>query len=1034
MNLSTPFIHRPVATTLLTVAIALAGIVAFMVLPVAALPQIDYPTIAVQASLPGASPEIMASSVATPLERQLGRIAGITEMSSSSYLGSTSIALQFDLSRNIDGAARDVQAAINAARSYLPANLPSNPTYLKVNPADQTMFRIDLTSKIYDRGRLYDAASTVMQQKLSQIPGVGQVTVSGSSLPAVRVDINPTQLNSYGLGLQDVRNMLSQQNANEPKGQIWDGNTTADILANDQLLKADYYKPLIVGYHNGAAIKLSDIADVQDSIENIRTAGFLDDKPCVTMQIFRQPNANIIDIIDRIRKTLPSLKASIPAGIDMVVSFDRATTILPSVRDAERSLVISIGLVILVVFIFLRIPRATLIPSVAVPVSLLGTFGVMYLFGYSIDNVSLMALTICTGFVVDDAIVVIENISRHLEQGMHPLEAALHGAQEIGFTVLSMTLSLIAVFIPILMMAGIVGRLFREFAVTLSVAILVSLLVSLTMTPMMCARLLKKEQEQAHGRIYRISESTFNSMLGVYDRGLKWVLRREQFTLGILFITIAVNIYLLVIVPKGFFPLGDNGTLTGGIRASQDSSFQAMQQLASRFVDIIRSDSAVRAASISIGGNLTVNTGFVAVFLKPFEERKLTGSQVIDRLRPKLNSVPGARVILQASQNLRIGAKTTNAVYQYTLRSESVDDLVQWGPIVFAQMRKLPELTDVDSDQQNSGLEARLVYDRQTAARLGITPQLMDTTLYSAFGQSQVSTMYTSLNQYHVVMEVAPQFWQDPQAVNYVYIHSNTGGIVPLSAVAHFEKRIAPLAVNHDGQFPAVTISFNLAPGVALSDAVQAIGQAEQKIGMPSSIRSMYSGSMRAFQDSLATQPILIVTALLAVYIVLGMLYESYIHPITILSTLPSAGVGAVLALMIFHMDLSVIALVGIILLIGLVKKNAILMIDFALAAQRNEHRDAKSAIHEACLLRFRPILMTTMAALLGALPLALSNGIGSELRVPLGITIVGGLIFSQMLTLFTTPVVYLYMDRFSVWWQRRKRSRHLQVVAQEAD
>jgi multidrug efflux pump len=972
--------------------------------------------------------------VATPLERQFGRIAGVSEMSSSSYLGSTSIALQFDLNRNIDGAARDVQAAINAARSYLPANLPSNPTYLKVNPADSPIFVIVLSSKIYDRGRLYDAASTVMEQKLSQIQGVGQVFVGGSSLPGVRVDINPTQLNSYGLGLQDVKNMLSQQNANEPKGQIWDGNTTADILDNDQLLKAEYYRPLIVGYHNGAAIKLSDIADVQDSVENIRTAGFSNGQPCVTLNIFRQPNANIIETNQRIRQAIPSLKASLPVGIDVVVMFDRSTTIRPSVREAERSLLVSVVLVILVVFVFLRSPRATMIPSVAVPVSLLGTFGVMYLFGYSIDSVSLMALTICTGFVVDDAIVVIENITRYVEQGMRPMEAALHGAREIGFTVLSMTTSLIAVFIPILLMAGIVGRLFREFAVTLSVAIAVSLLVSLTMTPMMCARLLKREHGQMHGTIYRVNESAFNFMVRAYDRGLKWVLRNEQFTLAILLIIIAVNVYLLAIVPKGFLPLGDTGNLRGGIRASQDISFQAMAQLTFRFVKILESDPAVTEAVIFTGGNGPVNTGQGFVTLKPFEERRLTASEVIDRLRPKLNSLPGARGVLQASQTLKIGAKSANAQYQYTLRSDSVDDLVRWGPIVFDQVRKLRELTDVDTDQQNSGLEARLVYDRQTAARLGVTPQLMDSTLYSAFGQSQVSTMYTSLNQYHVVMEVAPRFWQDPQALNYVYIHSNTGRIVPLSAVAHFEKRIAPLAVNHDGQFPAVTISFNLAPGVALSDAVQAIGQAEQRIGMPSSIRSMYSGTMRAFQDSLSTQPILIITALLAVYIVLGMLYESYIHPITILSTLPSAGVGAVLALMIFHRDLDVIALVGIILLIGLVKKNAILMIDFALAAQRNEHKDAKSAIHEACLLRFRPILMTTMAALLGALPLALAKGIGSEMRVPLGITIMGGLIFSQMLTLFTTPVVYLYMDRFSFWWQQRNRSRHLQVVPQQAD
>jgi multidrug efflux pump len=1034
MNVSTPFIHRPVATTLLTVAVALAGIIGFLVLPIAALPQIDYPTISVQASLPGASPEIMASSVATPLERQFGRIAGVTEMSSSSYLGSTSIALQFDLNRNIDGAARDVQAAINAARSYLPANLPNNPTYQKVNPADDPILVIALTSRIYDTGRLYDAASTIMQQKLSQVSGVGQVYVGGSSLPAVRVEINPTQLNSYGLGLQDVKNMLSQQNANVPKGQIWDDDTTADILANDQLLKADYYKPLIVGYHNGAAIKLSDVAEVRDSTENIRTAGYFNGRPCVTMQVYRQPNANIIDTIDHVRRALPALQASIPAGIEVTVTSDRSARIRPSIREAERSLLVSIGLVVLVVFVFLRSPRATLIPSVAVPVSLLGTFGVMYLFGYSIDNVSLMALTICTGFVVDDAIVVIENITRYFEQGMRPFEAALRGAQEIGFTILSMTLSLVAVFIPILLMAGIVGRVFREFAVTLSVSILVSLVVSLTMTPMMCAHLLKRKQGQEHGRLYRATEKAFDFMLRAYDHGLKWVLGHERFTLGILLITIAVNIYLLVIVPKGFFPLGDTGKLIGGVRASQDISFQAMDRLSYRFVNLIKTDPAVEDVLVYTGGNGPVNTAHVNVTLTPFEDRQLSASQVIDRMRPKLNSVAGARAVLQASQNLKIGAKSSNAQYQYTLRSDSVDDLVQWGPIIFDQMRKLRDLTDVDTDQQNSGLEARLVYDRRTAARLGITTQLMDSTLYSAFGQSQVSTMYTSLNQYHVVMEVAPQFWQNPQGLDDIYIHSSTGAVVPLSAVAHFEKRIAPLAVNHDGQFPAVTISFNLAHGVALSDAVQAISQAEQNLGVPASIRSAYSGSMQAFQASIATEPFLIATALLAVYIVLGMLYESYIHPITILSTLPSAGVGAVLALMLFHMDLNVIALVGIILLIGLVKKNAILMIDFALAAQRNEHRDAKSAIHEACLLRFRPILMTTMAAMLGAMPLALATGIGSELRVPLGVTIVGGLLFSQMLTLFTTPVVYLYMDRFSVWWKHRKRSLRLQVAPQQAD
>ena len=1033
MSLSTPFIHRPVATSLLAAAIALAGIIAFVMLPVAPLPQIDFPTINVQANLPGASPEIMASSVATPLERQFGRIAGITEMTSSSYLGTTRITLQFDLSRNIDGAARDVQAAINAARSYLPANLPSNPFYRKSNPADPSIFQIALSSDIYNRGQLYDAASTIMQQKLAEVQGVGEVFVGGSSLPAVRVDINPTQLNGYGLGLQDVRNMLSQQNANLPKGQIWDSNTTADILTNDQLLKANYYKGLIVGYHNGAAIKLSDVADVQDSVENIRAAAYFNGKPCITIQIFRQPGANIIDTVDRIREALPALKASVPAGIDLAVTMDRTVTIRSSVHEIERTLLISICLVILVVFVFLRNPRATLIPSVAVPVSLVGTFGIMYLWGFSIDNLSLMALTISTGFVVDDAIVVIENISRHVEGGMRPLEAALHGAQEIGFTVLSMTTSLVAVFIPILMMAGIVGRLFREFAITLAAAILVSLLVSLTLTPMMSARMLKREQDTSHGWIYRWNERAFNLLHRTYRRGLTWVLKHEAFTLGILLITIAVNVYLLIIVPKGFFPLQDNGTLGGGLRGSQDISFQTMDELSQRFVDIIKSDPAVQTAVIYTGGNGPVNGGFVSVTLKPIEQRKLTSSQVIDRLRPKVIALPGARAFLQAGQDLRIGGRQSNAQYQYTLQSENVDDLVEWAPLMVEKMKKIPDLTDVDSDQQNAGLQARLVYDRATAARLGITPQLLDTTLYNAFGQSQVSTMYTTLNQYHVVLEVSPRFWQNPQGLNYIYIKSAQGAVVPLSAVAHFEPRIAPLAVNHQGQFPSVTVSFNLAPGVALSDADRVIKQAEGEIGLPASIHTLYSGTLQAFQDSLSTEPLLITTALLAVYIVLGILYESYIHPITILSTLPSAGVGAVLALMLFHKELDVIALIGIILLIGLVKKNAILMIDFALAAQRNEHKNPKEAIYEASLLRFRPILMTTMAALLGALPLALGSGTGSELRRPLGITIIGGLIVSQMLTLFTTPVVYIYMDRFGAWWQRLHK-RHLLVAPQEGD
>jgi multidrug efflux pump len=1019
MSLSSPFIRRPVATTLLTAAIALAGAVAFRVLPVSALPQIDFPTISVSASLPGASPEIMASSIATPLERQFGRIAGVNEMTSSSYLGTTGITLQFDLNRNIDGAARDVQAAINAARSYLPSNLPSNPTYRKVNPADAPIMILALTSAVYDRGKLYDAASTIMQQRLSQVQGVGQVSVGGSSLPGVRVDVNPTQLNSFGLGLQDVSAMLSRQNANSPKGQLVNGTTSADIVTNDQLLKAVDYIPLIVGYHNGAAVKLSDVANVQDSTENLRAAGFVNGKPSVLIIVFRQPGANIIDTVDRVRAAIPALKASIPAAIDVRVTLDRTQTIRASVKDVERTLIISVGLVILVVFLFLRNVRATLIPSVAVPVSLIGTFGVMYLCNYSIDNLSLMALTIATGFVVDDAIVVIENITRYIEEGMPPMQAALKGASEIGFTVLSISVSLVAVFIPILMMGGIVGRLFREFAVTLSVAIIVSLLVSLTTTPMMCSRLLKHIRDDQHGKMFRASERVFQRTLRAYERSLGWVLEHSALTLLVLAITVAINVYLLWIVPKGFFPQQDNGTVSGGIQGPQDTSFQAMQVAVARIVDVVKTDPAVDSVMAFTGGGGATNSGNLFLGLKPLQERKISASAVIDRLRPKLQAVSGANTFMQAGQDLRIGGRGSSAQYQYTIQSDNLQDLVQWGPVLLQQMRKLRMLTDVNTDQQNSGLQMMLAYDRATASRLGITPQTLDSTLYQAFGQAQVSTMYTGINQYHVVLEVEPKFWQSPVSLQDVYIRSAQGGAVPLSAVARYEPTTAPLAVNHQGQYPSVTVSFNLAPGVALSDASKAVLDMEQKVGMPNTIRGMFSGTLQAFQSSLSSEPVLIITALLAVYIVLGILYESFIHPITILSTLPSAGVGAVLALMLFHTDLSVIALIGIILLIGIVKKNAIMMIDFALAAERNDGKNPKEAIFQACILRFRPILMTTMAALFGALPLALGTGTGSELRRPLGITIIGGLILSQMLTLYTTPVVYLSLDRLRVRWLR---------------
>jgi multidrug efflux pump len=1033
MSLSSPFIHRPTATVLLTAAIALAGAVAFKLLPVSPLPQIDFPTISVQASLPGASPRIMASSVATPLERQLGHIAGVTEMTSSSYLGSTSVTLQFDLNRDIDAAARDVQAAINAARGYLPANLPNNPTYRKVNPADSPIMIVALTSDVYDQGRLYDLASTILQQKLSQVRGVGQVVVGGSSLPAVRVDVNPTQLNATGLGLEDVSNMLSQQNANLAKGQIANNSTTSDLATNDQLLKAEQYRPLIVGYSNGAAIKLSDIANVQDSVENIRSAGLANGRPCALVIVFREPGANIIDTVDSVRASLPQLKASLPSAIDLTVVMDQTTTIRASVSDVERTLVISIALVILVVFTFLRNPRATIIPAVVVPVSLIGTFGVMYLCHYSLDNLSLMALTISTGFVVDDAIVVIENVMRHLEQGLRPLQAALLGAKEIGFTVLSISISLVAVFIPLLLMGGIVGRLFREFAVTLSVAILVSLVVSLTTTPMMCSRLLKTRPPEDHGRLYRASERVFTWILGRYEHSLTWVLRHRALTLVVLLITIGVNGYLLVIVPKGFFPQQDTGRLGGGIQGEQDSSFTAMKQRMTRFVDIVKADPAVAnvVAFTGSGGGTTTNTGRMFISLKPLAERKIGADLIISRLRRQFASVEGASLFLQASQDLNVGARGGNAQYQYTIQSDELEDLTRWGPVLLQQMRKEPTVTDVSSDQQNSGLQASLVYDRATAARMGITPEAIDATLYDAFGQRQVSTMYTQLNQYHVVMEVEPRFWQSPAGLNEIYLHPAAGGTVPLSAIAHYEPATAPLSVNHQGQFPSATISFNLRPGVALSQAVSAINQTEQNIGMPATIRGSFSGTAQAFQSSLASEPLLIVAALLAVYIVLGILYESYVHPITILSTLPSAGLGAVLALLLTGTDLSVIALIGIILLIGIVKKNAIMMIDFALAAERNEGKSSHEAIFQACLLRFRPILMTTMAALLGALPLALGAGTGSELRRPLGISIIGGLVVSQMLTLYTTPVVYLYLDQLRLSWQRLRKGT-LPRVAEE--
>jgi multidrug efflux pump len=1029
MNVSKPFIHRPVATTLLTVAIAIAGAIAFKVLPVSPLPQVDFPTISVGASLPGASAEIMASSIATPLERQFGHIAGVTEMTSTSSLGTTAITIQFDLSRNIDGAARDVEAAINAARTYLPANLPSNPTYRKVNPADSPIMILGLTSDKYGPDQLYDEASTVIQQKLSQLQGVGQVSVGGGALPSVRVEVNPTKLYSMGMTMTDIQSVLRLQNSDLAKGQITDGDITADIVANDQISKAVDYKPIIIGYNNGAAVHLSDVADVIDSVQNLRVGGYLNGKRAVVLIVFRQPGANIIETVDRIRNELPSITASIPKGMDTTIVLDRTTTIRASVRDVERTLVFSIILVIFVVFVFLRNGRSTLIPAVAVPVSLIGTFAVMYLCGYSLDNLSLMALTIATGFVVDDAIVVMENITRHLEAGMEPFAAALKGAEEIGFTVLTISISLIAVFIPLLLMGGIVGRLFREFAITLSTAIMVSMVISLTTTPMMCAYLLRDEHSQKHGRLYMATERFFERILNIYRHSLHWVLDNSVLTLTILFLTIALNVVIVFKIPKGFFPQQDTGSLGGAAQGPQDASFASMNDSIRKIGAVVQKDSAVQNVIAFTGGGGATNTGNIFIALKPLEERKITAPEIINRLRPQLNKLVAASAFLQASQDLRIGGRNSAALYQYTIQSDNILDLSTWGPKLLTEMKKLPGLQDVNTDQQNGGLDILLNYDRVTAARLGQTSSSLDSEIYSSFGQSETSIIYTQLNQYYVVLEVDPKYSQSPEALKSVYYHPNgtssvtATGNVPLAALSTNQANTIPLAINHTSMFPSVTISFNLAPGVSLSDATLAIEQMKQRMGVPGTVRGFFAGTLLAYQQSLNSEPILVVTALLAVYIVLGILYESLIHPITIISTLPSASVGAMLALMLFKQDLNVISIIGIVLLIGIVKKNAIMMIDFALQAEREGGMSTKDAIFEACMLRFRPILMTTMAALFGALPLAFGTGTGSELRRPLGITIVGGLIMSQLLTLYTTPVVYLVLDEFRLWLLGRKRN-----------
>ena len=1025
-------------TSLLTIGVLLAGILAFRFLPVAPLPQVEFPVIQVQAGLPGASPETMASAVATPLERQFGRIAGVNQMTSTSQIGSTGIVLQFDLNRNIDAAGRDVQAAINAARSQLPSYMPGNPTYRKVNPADAPILILSLTSDTITLPQMYDAADSVLSQKLAQVSGVGQAFVGGAARPAVRAEVNPNHLNQLGLGLDAVRTALGAANANRPKGQVADAINAWAITANDQIKVADRYRPLIVSYRNRAPVRLGDVADVQDSVEDTRVIGLAGSaadenqrqgdpalaqgRPAVLIIIFRQPGANIIETVDNVRVLLPQLSASISPAIHIEVVLDRTTTIRASVHDIEITLMVSVMLVILVVFAFLRTVRATVIPSIAVPLSLIGTFAVMDAFGYSLDNLSLMALAISTGFVVDDAIVVLENITRYIEHGMTPVAAAFRGAREIGFTVLSMSTSLMAVFIPILMMGGLVGRLFREFAVTLSAAIGVSLLVSLTTTPMMCAQILKPIDQERHGAVYRFSQSLFDGLLRMYRRSLGWVLRHQLLTLGVTIATAGLTFYLYAAVPKGFFPQQDTGRIQGSVQADQDISFEAMQQKMQQFVAIVMKNPNVQTIVGFAGGNTAKNQGRMFITLRPRgRERKVTADQVIGELRPQLAQVPGATLFMQPAQDLTIGGRQSQAQYQYTLQGEDLTELNTWAPRLLQKLRTLKDLRDVNTDQQNRGLEAQVVIDRDTASRLGVSPRDIDNALYDAFGQRQVSTIYRQLNQYHVVMEVAPQYQSSPEALQSVYVASSNGQMVPLAAIAHFGPANTALAVNHQGQFPSATISFNLAPNVSLGDATKAINAAESEIRLPASIHPSFQGTAAAFQESLANEPVLILTALLTVYIVLGILYESYIHPITILSTLPSAGVGALLALLLTHNELNVMGLIGIILLIGIVKKNAIMMIDFALDAERREGKLPEDAIFEACMLRFRPIMMTTMAALLGGLPLALGTGTGSELRQPLGITICGGLILSQALTLFTTPVVYLYMDRMR--WRALKRS-----------
>jgi multidrug efflux pump len=1107
MNLSRPFVERPVATTLLTLGVVLAGGMAYMRLPVSPLPQVDYPTISVSASLPGADPETVSTSVAEPLERYLGQIADVTEITSSSTTGSTRITLQFDLDRDINGAARDVQAAINAAAADVSTSLSSNPSYRKVNPADAPLMILALTSKTLTRGQLYDAASNVLQQRLSQLDGIGQVSIGGATLPAVRVELNPTAMFKYGIGLEDVRAALASANANSPKGAIEEGDHRFQLYTNDQARQAADYRPLIVAYRNGAAVQLSDVADVEDSVQDLRNEGRANGEPSVLVILSRQPGANIIDTVNQVKSELPQLQAALPSDVNVTIVSDRSSTIRASLRDTKWTLLLAVALVTFVVFLALGDVRAALVPAVVVPVSIIGTFSGMYLLGFSLDNLSLMALTIATGFVVDDAIVVLENISRHVENGVPRGEAALRGAKEVGFTVVSISISLIAVFIPILLMGGIVGRLFREFTATLSLAIVISMVISLTTTPMMCALILRRPDHSPRPA----RRSWFDRAIRGYERTLSWSLRHGRWVMLALAITIALNVLLFTVIPKGFFPQEDTGLITGGIVADQSISFQRMKGKLAQLMAIVQADPAVESVAGytgagSGGGSSQTNTGSVYVLLKPLSVRKISSDEVIARLRTPLAQVAGGRLFLQTVQDIRVGGRQSNAQYQFTLQADKVADLNEWGPKLLAALQRSPVVADVNSDQQQKGLETDVNYDRSSAARLNLTIGQIDSTLYDAFGQRQVSTIYNALNQYHVVMEVAPRYWQSPETLKDIYI-STAGGaasgsqttnaqrasasatatvpettatagsaaaagaaaaigaattgtaagasnsvenaltnaiansgrgaasngaavssaqetMVPLAAVSNHSYGTTRLAVNHHGLFASTTISFNLQPGMSLSDATSAVSQAMEEIHMPTSIHGVFAGTAGTFQQSLSSEPLLIAAALIAVYIVLGVLYESYIHPITIISTLPSAGVGAVLALMVWHTEFSIIALIGVILLIGIVKKNAIMMIDFAIHAERSQGVTPRDAIYQACLLRFRPIMMTTLAALLGALPLAFSYGNGGELRRPLGISIVGGLIVSQVLTLYTTPVLYVYLDRLQTWamrhWPRR--------------